>query len=29
LGGRIEDWTERPDAPSGVRKEPPLTRLAG
>lgn len=29
LGGRIEDWTERADAPSGVRKEPPLTRLAG
>jgi len=29
LGGRIEDWTERSDAPSGVRKEPPLTRLAG
>lgn len=29
LGGRIEDWTERADAPSGVHKEAPLTRLAG
>lgn len=29
LGGRIEDWTERADAPSGVHKDPPLTRLAG
>jgi hypothetical protein len=29
LGGRIEDWTERADAPSGVHKDPPLSRLAG
>jgi hypothetical protein len=29
LGGRIEDWTERADAPTGVRTESPLTRLAG
>lgn len=29
LGGRVEDWTERADAPAGIRKESPLTRLAG
>lgn len=29
LGGRIEDWTERADAPSGVNKDHPTARLAG
>lgn len=24
LGGRVEDWTERPDAPAGVFKSTPL-----